>query len=280
MRPKVYENVAQCAGGAASTTGFWDGPPTVSGAALGDSNSGMHLLIGILTALVGREKTGKGQKVAVVDAGRGAEPVPGQAARPGAPGARRLPGGVPAVSERRRSAIRSPAAATPAAADSPAGWSSARAGRPTPTPTSTSPSRSRTGSGPAEAIGRPEWVDDPAYSTATARQPHIFDIFGEIEKWLADKTKYEAVDILRKFEVPCAPVLSMKEIAYDPALRASGSIVEVEQQGAGQLPDGRQPDQVLGVHAGDHRRTAAGRAHRRGLDGAGLQRGTDRPIAQ
>ncbi len=40
---KVYENVAQCAGGAASTTGFWDGPPTVSGAALGDSNTGMHL---------------------------------------------------------------------------------------------------------------------------------------------------------------------------------------------------------------------------------------------
>ena len=60
---KVYENVAQCAGGAASTTGFWDGPPTVSGAALGDSNTGMHLLIGILTALIARDKTGKGQKV-------------------------------------------------------------------------------------------------------------------------------------------------------------------------------------------------------------------------
>ena len=38
---KVYENVAQCAGGAASTTGFWDGPPTVSAAALGDSNTGI-----------------------------------------------------------------------------------------------------------------------------------------------------------------------------------------------------------------------------------------------
>jgi formyl-CoA transferase len=62
---KVYENVAQCAGGAASTTGFWDGPPTVSAAALGDSNSGMHLAIGILTALIGRQKTGKGQKVSV-----------------------------------------------------------------------------------------------------------------------------------------------------------------------------------------------------------------------
>ena len=61
---KVYENVAQCAGGAASTTGFWDGPPTVSAAALGDSNTGMHLAIGILTALRQRDKTGKGQKVA------------------------------------------------------------------------------------------------------------------------------------------------------------------------------------------------------------------------
>src|ERR1700760_4232707 len=62
---KVYENVAQAAGGAASTTGFWDGPPTVSGAALGDSNTGMHLAIGILTALISREKTGRGQKVSV-----------------------------------------------------------------------------------------------------------------------------------------------------------------------------------------------------------------------
>ena len=62
---KVYENVAQCAGGAASTTGFWDGPPTISAAALGDSNSGMHLLIGLLTAIIDRQKTGKGQKVSV-----------------------------------------------------------------------------------------------------------------------------------------------------------------------------------------------------------------------
>src|SRR5439155_26209561 len=61
---KVYENVAQCAGGAASTPGFWDGPPTVSAAALGDSNTGMHLAIGILTELRQRDKTGPGKKVA------------------------------------------------------------------------------------------------------------------------------------------------------------------------------------------------------------------------
>src|SRR5260370_1996877 len=60
---KAYENVAQCAGGNASTSGFWDGPPTVAGAALGDSNTGMHLLIGILASLIQPEKTGKGQTV-------------------------------------------------------------------------------------------------------------------------------------------------------------------------------------------------------------------------
>ena len=85
----------------------------------------------------------------------------------------------------------------------------------------------------AEAIGHPEWADDPEYSTPKARQSHIFEIFGEIEKWLADKTKYEAVNILREWEVPCAPVFSMKELAYDEDLRRAETIVEVEQKGRG-----------------------------------------------
>jgi formyl-CoA transferase len=46
---KVYENVAQRAGGAASTIGFWDGPPTVSAAALGDSNCNTFDLRGCAT---------------------------------------------------------------------------------------------------------------------------------------------------------------------------------------------------------------------------------------
>jgi formyl-CoA transferase len=59
------------------------------------------------------------------------------------------------------------------------------------------------------------------------------EIFAFIEEWLKDKTKYEAVDILRKFDIPCAPVASMKELAEDKSLRESGSIVEVPHKQRG-----------------------------------------------
>ncbi|MBF8177521.1 MAG: formyl-CoA transferase [Burkholderiaceae bacterium] len=230
---KVYENVAQCAGGAASTTGFWDGPPTVSAAALGDSNTGMHLAIGILTALMGRQKTGKGQKVAVSmqDAvlnlcrvklrdqqrldkigyleeypqyphGKFTDVVP----RGGNAGGGGQPGWVLKCK----------------------GWE-------------TDPNayiyftiQGHAWAPICKALGKEEWIEDPAYNTAEARQDKIFDIFATIEEWLKDKTKFEAVDILRKYDIPCAPVLSMKELAADKSLRESGSIVEVEHKDRGE----------------------------------------------
>jgi formyl-CoA transferase len=226
---KVYENVAQCAGGAASTTGFWDGPPTVSAAALGDSNTGMHLAIGILTALMQRQKTGKGQKVScsMQDAvlnlcrvklrdqqrldkvgyleeypqyphGTFSDVVP----RGGNAGGGGQPGWVLKCK----------------------GWE-------------TDPNayiyftiQGHAWEPITRAIGKPEWASDPAYMTAQARQDKIFDIFATIEEWLKDKTKYEAVDILRKYDIPCAPVFSMKELAESPDLRKSGSIVEVNHK--------------------------------------------------
>lgn len=229
---KVYENVAQCAGGAASTTGFWDGPPTISAAALGDSNTGMHLLIGILTALMHREKTGKGQKVAV-----SMQDAVLNLCRVKLRDQERLEhlGYLEEYPQYPK---------TPFGDAVPRGGNAGGGGQPgwvlkckgwetDPNAYIYFTIQEQNWPRTCEAIGHPEWKDDPAYATAKGRQPHIFDIFAEIEKWLADKDKFEAVEILRKFEVPCAPVLSMKEIAYDPALRASGSIVEVDQEKRG-----------------------------------------------
>ena len=46
-----------------------------------------------------------------------------------------------------------------------------------------------------------------------------FDIFAEIEKYTVTIDKHEAVAYLTQFDIPCAPVLSMKEISLDPSLR-------------------------------------------------------------
>ena len=254
---KVYENVAQAAGGAASTTGFWDGPPMVSGAALGDSNTGMHLAIGILTALMHRQKTGKGQKVSasMQDAvlnltrvklrdqqrldkigyleeypqyphGKFSDVVPrgGNAGGGGQPGwMLKCKGWEEDSNAYIYFTIQGHA------------WDPI-----------------------CRAIGKPEWIDDPAYNTPKARQDKIFDIFAYIEGWLADKTKFEAVDILRKFDIPCAPVLTMKEIANDQSLRDSGSIVEVEHKTRGKYLTVGSPIKFSDLHAGDQELAAAG----------------------
>jgi formyl-CoA transferase len=229
---KVYDNVAQAAGGAASTTGFWDGPPLISGAALGDSNTGMHLAIGILTALLGRERTGVGQKVSV-----SMQDAVLNLCRVKLRDQQRL--------ERLGYLEEYPQYPNGTFTDVvPRGGNAGGGGQPgwilkckgwqdDPNAYIYFTIQEQNWGRTCEAVGKPEWADDPEFSTARARQPHIFDIFDEIEKWLADKTKYEAVDILRKSEIPCAPVMSMKEIAYDSDLRRSGTIVEVEHKQRG-----------------------------------------------
>ena len=229
---KVYDNVAQCAGGAASTTGFWDGPPTVSGAALGDSNTGMHLAIGILTALIGRAKTGRGQKVAV-----SMQDAVLNLCRVKLRDQERLDR-LGYLEEYPQYPNGKFTAAVPrggnAGGGGQPGWILKCKGWETdPNAYIYFTIQEQNWERTCQAIGKPEWAKDPEYATAKARQSHIFEIFAEIERRLADKTKFEAVEMLRKFEVPCAPVLSMKEIENDPALRATGTVVEVYQEKRG-----------------------------------------------
>ncbi len=79
-----------------------------------------------------------------------------------------------------------------------------------------------------KVTGHEEWLTDPRYATPKARLPHLMEIFGKIEDWTKTKTKFEAMDILNKYDIPCGPILSMKEIAEDQSLRATGTVVEVD----------------------------------------------------
>jgi formyl-CoA transferase len=77
-------------------------------------------------------------------------------------------------------------------------------------------------------IGEPTWKTDPEYSTPKARLPKLNQIFARIEQWTMTKTKFEAMDILNKDDIPCGPILSMKELAEDQSLRKTGTVVEVD----------------------------------------------------
>jgi formyl-CoA transferase len=224
---KVYENVAQCAGGAASTTGFDDGPPLVTGAQIGDSGTGLHLALGIVCALYQRKTTGRGQKVnaAMQDGvlnlcrvklrdqqrldrthvleeypqypnGQFGEAVPRAGNASG--------GGQPGWILKCKGWETDPNAYIYFITQAPV-WKEI-----------------------CHVIGREDWISDPRFATPKARLPHLMEIFDGIEQWTKTKTKFEAMEILNKYDIPCGPILSMKEIAEEPSLRNTGTVVEVD----------------------------------------------------
>ena len=224
---KVYENVAQCVGGAASTTGFDDGPPVVTGAQIGDSGTGLHLALGIVTALYQRTQTGRGQKVlaAMQDGvlnlcrvklrdqqrldrtgvmkeypqypnGTFGEAVPRAGNASG--------GGQPGWILKCKGWETDPNAYIYFIAQAPV-WAKI-----------------------CNVIGKEEWTTDPDYATPAARLPRLKEIFTEIERWTMTRIKFEAMQILNEYDIPCGPILSMKELAEEPSLRKTGTIVEVD----------------------------------------------------
>ncbi|MGF6374157.1 formyl-CoA transferase [Paraburkholderia sp. RAU6.4a] len=224
---KVYENVAQCAGGAASTTGFDDGPPVVTGAQIGDSGTGLHLALGIVTALYQRTHTGRGQRVlAAMQDGvlnlcrvklRDQQRLDRTGVMKEYP---QYPNGTFGEAVPR---------AGNASGGGQPGWILKCKGWETdPNAYIYFITQAPVWAKICNVIGKEEWATDPDYATAPARLPRLKEIFAEIERWTMTKSKFEAMQILNEYDIPCGPILSMKEIAAEPSLRKTGTIVEVD----------------------------------------------------
>ena len=79
-----------------------------------------------------------------------------------------------------------------------------------------------------KTIGHEELIDDPEWATPEARLPKLEQCFSLIEEWTQTKTKFQVMEILNPVNVPCGPILSMKELAEEPSLRETGTVVEVD----------------------------------------------------
>ena len=224
---KVYENVAQCAGGSVSTTGFREGAPLVTGAQIGDSGTGLHLGLGIVAALYQRTMTGRGQRVTVA-----MQDGVLNLARVKLRDQQRLDHGP--LKEYSQFGEGVPFGdAVPRAGNDSGGGQPGRILKCKGWETDPNAyiyfiTQAAVWPAVCKVIGEEGWITDEAYATPAARLLHLKPIFARIEQWTMTKTKFEAMDILNQYDIPCGPILSMKEIAEDQDLRETGTIVEVD----------------------------------------------------
>jgi len=224
---KVYENVAQCTGGAASTTGFRDGPPLVTGAQIGDSGTGLHLGLGIVTALYHRTRTGKGQRVTVA-----MQDGVLNLTRVKMRDQQRLRRGPLAEYSQYGEGIPFGEAVPRAGNDSGGGQPGrilkCKGWETDPNAYIYFITQAPVWEAICDVIGEPGWKTHADYAKPPARLPRLNEIFARIEQWTMTKTKFEAMDILNEYDIPCGPILSMKELAEDQSLFATGTMVEVD----------------------------------------------------
>ena len=224
---KVYENVAQCAGGAASTTGFLDGPPTVTGAQIGDSGTGLHLALGIVTALYQRHETGKGQRVLAA-----MQDGVINLCRVKLRDQQRLAAGPLTEYSQYGEGIdfgdTTPRAGNDSGGGQPGRILKCKGWETDPNAYTYFITQAAAWPKICKAINKLAWVDDPNYATPNARLTRLNEVFDAIESWTMTKTKFEVMQICNPLDIPVGPILSMKEISEEESLRETGTIVEID----------------------------------------------------
>lgn len=205
---KSFEPIAQAMGGAMCATGFPENPPTYVWPAIGDSGTGMHMAIGILAALQQRNSSGKGQEVEVSMQDsvanimrislRDHQRLGGVQARTGNQLGKNVPGSTyPCAPGGRNDYIYIFAQQQM--------WKAF-----------------------ANAIGRPDIIEDSRYATPESRWDNRETLNAIIEGWTRQKTKYEAMRILGDAGVPSGACQDTGEILEDPHLKEREMIIDID----------------------------------------------------
>ena len=230
---KVYENVAQCAGGSASTTGFRDGPPLVTGAQIGDSGTGLHLCLGIVTALFQREKTGRGQKVSAA-----MQDSVLNLTRVKLRDQQRLDKGPLTEYSQFGEGVEfgnsTPRAGNDSGGGQPGRILKCKGWEQDPNAYTYFIIQAAIWEKVCDVIGEPEWKTKEGFVNPPDRLDKLNEVFTRIEKWTMTKTKFEVMEICNPHDIPVGPILSMKEISEDEGLFATGTLVKVSHPTRGE----------------------------------------------
>ena len=104
-----------------------------------------------------------------------------------------------------------------------------------------------------EAVGHPEWQQDPRFLTNADRNANWATLLAQVETWSCHLTGAEAEAILSRHGVPCALYRGMDEVLEDPQLAARGAFAQIHD-GAGSYRVPNPPFRMSGsrTHARDH----------------------------
>ena len=82
------------------------------------------------------------------------------------------------------------------------------------------------------AMGFEDWLTDPKFNTANARDEHKKEIYERVEQFTMQYDKDTLTKMLGEKGVPVGPVLDWNELENDPDLNTDGTIITIEQDKA------------------------------------------------
>lgn len=91
------------------------------------------------------------------------------------------------------------------------------------------------------ALGRKDWLADPRYATNDGRVAHRAELEPQIEAHFAGRTAEELLDTLIPAGMPCSAVYKVSDVVANPHTRARGAVVEVDYPGLGLVKSANNP---------------------------------------